>query len=265
MQAIGKRHIIVYVWILWEGRDTISLWMLWKDRGIRWAEECFFISYMTFSQQVQYSSLQILNNPSALRSLWYSCMTMDGTLKKVMAHCWCHFHKWETLDSNSNSLQTRLICPVHVLAWEKWSWRRPLVLISFCICKMLHGTWAKYISRLHKSSVSSHNMITLSAARLLWSKMFKKKKKLWWLVVTCKSMDYVVNSSGITGARGSTCMRWTDLVQLQFQKINFLMREKLTLSTRRARRRFSTRTTGVKRRGFLTRWRNSGRAKRSTR
>ena len=32
------------------------------------------------------------------------------------------------------------------------------------------------------------------------------------------------------------------------------MKEKLTLSTRRARRRFSTRTTGVRRRGLLTRW-----------
>ena len=44
------------------------------------------------------------------------------------------------------------------------------------------------------------------------------------------------------------------------------MREKLTSSTRRARRRPFTRTTGEqRRRDFLTRWRNSGRAKRSTR
>ena len=44
------------------------------------------------------------------------------------------------------------------------------------------------------------------------------------------------------------------------------LHEKLTLSTRRARRRFSTRTTGApRRRGFLTRRRNSGRARRSTR
>ena len=47
MEAIGKRHIIVYAWILWEDRDTISAWMLGKDWGIRWAEECFFISYHT--------------------------------------------------------------------------------------------------------------------------------------------------------------------------------------------------------------------------
>ena len=42
--------------------------------------------------------------------------------------------------------------------------------------------------------------------------------------------------------------------------------ERLTLSTRRVGRRFFTRTTGVlRRRGFLTRWKNSGRARRSTR
>ena len=35
------------------------------------------------------------------------------------------------------------------------------------------------------------------------------------------------------------------LRQLQFRKIIFLMREKLTLSSRRARRRFPTRTTGA--------------------
>ena len=39
--------------------------------------------------------------------------------------------------------------------------------------------------------------------------------------------------------------RQNRLRQLQFRKIIFLMREKLTLSSRRARRRFSTRTTGV--------------------
>ena len=36
------------------------------------------VSGMKFSQQVQDSSLQVYNNPSVLRSLWYSCMTMDG-------------------------------------------------------------------------------------------------------------------------------------------------------------------------------------------
>ena len=39
--------------------------------------------------------------------------------------------------------------------------------------------------------------------------------------------------------------RQNRLRQLQFRKILFLMREKLTLSSRRARRRFSTRTTGA--------------------
>jgi len=37
---------------------------------------------------------------------------------------------------------------------------------------------AKFISKLHKSRVSSHNAITSSTARLLSNKMFKKKK-LW--------------------------------------------------------------------------------------
>ena len=43
-------------------------------------------------------------------------------------------------------------------------------------------------------------------------------------------------------------------------------RERLTWNSRRARRRFSTRTTGaVKGRGLLIRWRNSERARLSTR
>ena len=43
-------------------------------------------------------------------------------------------------------------------------------------------------------------------------------------------------------------------------------RERLILSTRRVGRRFFTRTTGaLRRRGFLTRWKNSGRARRPTR
>ena len=49
-------------------------------------------------------------------------------------------------------------------------------------------------------------------------------------------------------------------------KDQLLDREKRTLSTKRARRRPFTRTTGEqRRRDFLTRWRNSERAKRSTR
>ena len=43
-------------------------------------------------------------------------------------------------------------------------------------------------------------------------------------------------------------------------------RERLTLSTRRARRRFSTRTTGaLTGRSLLTKWMNTGRARPSTR
>ena len=55
--------------------------------------------------------------------------------------------------------------------------------------------------------------------------------------------------------------------QLQFQKINFLMRERPTWnSSRRARRRFSTRTTGaVRGRDLLNRAKSSGRARQSTR
>ena len=154
---------------------------------------------MKFSQQVQDSSLQIPNHPSVLRSLWYSCMTMDGALssqnstlsKKVMSHCWCHFHRWETLDFNLNLLQRRPTCPAHVLAREKWSWRQPSVLISFSTYKMLHGTWAKFISKLHKSRGSSHNTITLSTARLLSNKMFKKKKLGdWWLLASWSTTSW---------------------------------------------------------------------------
>ena len=142
---------------------------------------------MKFSQQVRDSSLQIPNNPSALRNLWYSCMTIDGTLspqnstlsKKVMSHCCCHFHKWGTLDSKSNLLQKRLICPVHVLAWERWFWRQPLVLISdhsrSTRCCMVHEPSA------FQDPTSQEFLLTtwplLSTARLLWNKMFEKKKK----------------------------------------------------------------------------------------
>ena len=79
-------------------------------------------------------------------------------------------------------------------------------------------------------------------------------------------MDYVVNSFDITKTNDYIFMRFNDIQNVQFQKINLRMNEKLTLSTRRARRRFFTRTTGVlRRRDFLTRWRNSGKARLSTR
>ena len=60
-------------------------------------------------------------------------------------------------------------------------------------------------------------------------------------------------------------MNWKEL-RLQFQRSIFWMTGRLTWTMRRARRRFFTRTTGMRRgRGFLTRWRNSAKAKRSTR
>ena len=187
MEAIGKRHIIVFIWMLYRDRGTIRAecfffsyctdWSgMWERTSFSHGEFCttkcvFWIldaqepwaldeqlkhfadmlthiptvdSGIKYSQQVQDSSLQIHNNPNVLRSSWYSCMIMDGTLssqnstlsKKVMSHCWCHFHRWETLDFSLNLLQRRLICPVHVLAWEKWFWGQPSVLISFSIYKM---------------------------------------------------------------------------------------------------------------------------------
>ena len=67
---------------------------------------------------------------SVLKRLSSTCMIMDGHLssqsstlsRKVMSHWWCHFYRWETLDFNLNLHQRKLICPVHVLACEKWFW-----------------------------------------------------------------------------------------------------------------------------------------------
>ena len=101
--------------------------------------------------------------------------------------------------------------------------------------------------------------------RLLLNKMINKKEKLWYQVMTGKLMDYAENSSDITETEEDFYMTWKEL-RLQFQRNIFWMKERLTWTLRRARRRFFTRTTGVRRgRGFLTRWKNSGRAKRSTR
>ena len=52
-------------------------------------------------------------------------------------------------------------------------------------------------------------------------------------------MDYAENSFDITRTRDSTYMKCRDLRLLQFQKTNFWMRERLTLSTKRVGRRFS--------------------------
>ena len=53
-------------------------------------------------------SLRTLSKPSAQRSWWFTCMTSHGVCtprsltlwKKEMYHCWCHFHRWETLVFN---------------------------------------------------------------------------------------------------------------------------------------------------------------------
>ena len=45
--------------------------------------------------------------------------TFSSLLRKVTSHSWYHFHRWETLGSNVNLPQRRLLCPVHILACEK--------------------------------------------------------------------------------------------------------------------------------------------------
>ena len=89
---------------------TISYLYLWpwmhKSYGV--SKGCWSIVQIRWLTPKQWpmgvwKSTKKFNNPSVLRSLWYSCLIMDGTLgsksltlsTKVMPHCWCYLHRWE--------------------------------------------------------------------------------------------------------------------------------------------------------------------------
>ena len=243
MEAVGRRHSIVFIWILCRVRDTISSWRLCRDRGIRWAAACFFISYQaTWSGMWEWVSflhrefwatncmypwpwmhksyglptsswsiLQICRLTSQQRSLvWNSANKFKILLCKftTIQVPWeaCDIHVWQWMEHSAHRIRhcRRRWCsivdvtsthekpriPIRTYSRESlfvlctyWNEKKGLEdsheysSHSWFVYKVLHGTWAKFISKLHKSRVSSHNTITLSTARLLWNKMFQGEEE----------------------------------------------------------------------------------------
>ena len=140
MEAVGKRHIIVFIWILWEDRDTISSWTLWRDRGIRWAEECFFISYRTtwsgMWEWISFSLRQFCTTNCMYPWPWmhrsYGLSTSSWSFLQL---CWLTSQQWTLVWNSANKFEILLCkfptiqvhwetCDIHVWQWMKHSVHR---------------------------------------------------------------------------------------------------------------------------------------------
>ena len=140
MEAVGKRHIIVFIWILWEDRDTISSWTLWRDSGIRWAEECFFISYHTtwsgMWEWISFSLRQFCTTNCMYPWPWmhpsYGLSTSSWSFLQL---CWLTSQQWTLVWNSANKFEILLCkfptiqvhwetCDIHVWQWMKHSVHR---------------------------------------------------------------------------------------------------------------------------------------------
>ena len=98
MEAIGKRHVIVFIWMLCRDRGAISFWMLGRDKGIRWEAECFFISYCAdWSGMWERTAFHTENSaPRTVCILDLGCTRALGSRRGVEAFC-------RYVDSHPNS------------------------------------------------------------------------------------------------------------------------------------------------------------------
>ena len=140
MEAVGKRHIIVFIWILWEDRDTISSWTLWRDRGIRWAEECFSFHIVQPDLACENGLAFHSDNsaPPTVCILDLGCTGAMGSRRAVEAFCsyvdshpnsglWYGTQPTSSRFFFANSQQSQVhweTCDIHVWQWMKHSVHR---------------------------------------------------------------------------------------------------------------------------------------------
>ena len=133
MEAVGKRHIMVFIWMLYRDRGTISFWMLCWDKGIRWAAECFFISYCTdwsgMWERTSFSHREFCTTNCMYPGSWmhksYGLSTSSWSILQI---CWLTSQQWTLVWDSANKFKI-LLCkfPTIQMHWEArgihvWSW-----------------------------------------------------------------------------------------------------------------------------------------------
>ena len=135
-----------------------------------------------------------------------------------------------------------------LLAWEKWFWGKHIsthLILDLQDVGMVHEPSSFQESTSQKFLFTTRSLwVQPDCCQTRWS--WRRSFGDWWLLAGWSTTSWTHQAP--QGTREWTYMRWLDQRKLQFQKINFLMREKPTWNSRRARRRFFTRTTGALRR-----------------
>ena len=124
MEAVGKRHIMVFIWMLYRVRGTISFWMLCWDKGIRWAAECFFISHCTdwsgMWERTSFSHREFCTTNCMYPGSWmhksYGLSTSSWSILQI---CWLTSQQWTRVWNSANKFKI-LLCkfPTIQVHWE---------------------------------------------------------------------------------------------------------------------------------------------------
>ena len=133
MEAVGKRHVIVFIWMLYRDRGTISFWMLCRDKGIRWESECFFISYWAdwsgMWEKTSFSHREFCTTDCMYPGSWmHKSDGLSTSSWSILQICWLTSQQWTLVWNSANKFKI-LLCKFTTIQmyWEArdmhvWSW-----------------------------------------------------------------------------------------------------------------------------------------------